>query len=107
SMEPMLRRMLGQDIELLLLSAPGLGRVRADPAQIEQAIVQLAANSRDAMPRGGKLVIESGNVEVDEIGARNLDMRPGAYVMLAVSDTGTGMDPEIRAGLFDPFFTTK
>jgi len=107
SMEPMLRRLLGQNIDLILLNSPGLGRIKADPAQIEQAIVNLATNSRDAMPRGGKLVIESANVEVDETGAKNLAIRPGAYVMLAVSDTGSGMDPETRSRLFEPFFTTK
>jgi two-component system cell cycle sensor histidine kinase/response regulator CckA len=107
SMEPMLRRLLGQNIELILLTSPGLGRVKADPAQIEQAIVNLATNSRDAMPRGGKLVIESANVEVDEAGAKNLAVRPGPYVMLAISDTGAGMDPETRSRLFEPFFTTK
>jgi CheY-like chemotaxis protein len=106
-MEPMLRRLLGQNIDLILLNSPGLGRIKADPAQIEQAIVNLATNSRDAMPRGGKLVIESANVEVDETGAKNLAIRPGAYVMLAVSDTGSGMDPETRSRLFEPFFTTK
>jgi PAS domain S-box-containing protein len=107
SMEPMLRRLLGENIDLILLTTPGLGRVKADPAQIEQAIVNLATNARDAMPNGGKLVIESANVEVDETGSKNLGVRPGPYVMLAVSDTGVGMDPETRSRLFEPFFTTK
>ena len=107
SMEPMLRRLLGENIDLILLTTPGLGRVKADPAQIEQAIVNLATNSRDAMPSGGKLVIESANVEVDEAGSKNLAVRPGPYVMLAISDTGVGMDPETRSRLFEPFFTTK
>jgi PAS domain S-box-containing protein len=108
SMEPMLRRLLGQDIELILLTAAGLGRVKADPAQIEQVIVNLATNSRDAMPDGGKLVIETANAEIAEGPAnKNVGLRPGSYVMLAVSDTGVGMDAETRSRLFEPFFTTK
>ena len=108
NMEPMLRRLLGQNTELILFPASGLGRVKADPAQIEQVIVNLASNSRDAMPEGGKLVLETANVELDEgPGSKNLGLPPGAYVMLAVSDTGVGMDPETRSRLFEPFFTTK
>src|SRR4029079_8888658 len=80
-MEPMLRRLLGQNIELILLTTPGLGRVKADASQVEQVIVNLATNSRDAMPEGGKLVIETANVEVDETGSKNLGLRPGPYVM--------------------------
>ncbi|HYW47590.1 MAG TPA: response regulator [Bryobacteraceae bacterium] len=107
-MDPILRRLLGQNIELIMLPASGLGRVKADPAQIEQVIVNLAANSRDAMPEGGKLVIETSNVELDEGPAsENLGVKPGSYVMLAVSDTGVGMDSETRSRLFEPFFTTK
>ncbi len=108
AMEPMLRRLMGQSTELILLTTPGLGRVKADPAQIEQVIVNLATNSRDAMPDGGKLVVETANVDLEEgPGSKNLGLEPGAYVMLAVSDTGTGMDPETRSRLFEPFFTTK
>ena len=107
-MEPMLRRLLGQNIELILLNGPGLGRVKVDPSQLEQSIVNLATNSRDAMPHGGKLVIETANVDLDDgPGTKNLGLKPGSYVMLAVSDTGVGMDPETRSRLFEPFFTTK
>ena len=119
-MEPMLRRLLGQNIELILLQAPGLGRVKADPAQIEQVMVNLATNSRDAMPHGGKLVIETANVELESAGGKpavpvtgatvRTPPEPsahGSYVMLAVSDTGKGMDAETRSRLFEPFFTTK
>ena len=108
AMEPMLRRLLGENIELILLTASGLGRVNADPAQIEQVIVNLASNSRDAMPQGGKLVLETANVDLEDGPAsKNLGLPPGSYVMLAVSDTGVGMEPETRSRLFEPFFTTK
>ena len=107
NMEPMLRRLLGQNIELLLLTAPGLGRIKADPSQIEQVIVNLAANARDAMPNGGKLVVETANVDVEEQSGERLGMKPGPCVMLAVSDNGIGMDPATRSRLFEPFFTTK
>jgi two-component system, cell cycle sensor histidine kinase and response regulator CckA len=107
NMEPMLRRLLGQNIELILLSSPAVGRIKADPAQIEQVIVNLATNSRDAMPRGGKLIIETANVDVEEVAGQTIGVKPGPYVMLAVSDTGVGMDNETRSRLFEPFFTTK
>jgi two-component system cell cycle sensor histidine kinase/response regulator CckA len=107
SMDPMLRRLLGHNVELILLTTPGIGRVKADPAHLEQIIVNLATNSRDAMPRGGKLVIETANVDVDEPSSQNMGAKPGPYVMLAVSDTGIGMDNETRSRLFEPFFTTK
>ena len=107
NMEPMLRRLLGQNIELILLTTPGVGRVKADPAQLEQVVVNLATNGRDAMPSGGKLVIETANVEVEDAASQNLGVKPGPYVMLAVSDTGIGMDNETRSRLFEPFFTTK
>jgi PAS domain S-box-containing protein len=107
NMEPMLQRLLGQNIELVLLPGPGLGRVKADASQMEQAVVNLATNARDAMPDGGKLVIETANADLDEAGGKPLGMDPGAYVMLAASDTGVGMDAETRSHLFEPFFTTK
>ena len=107
SMQPMLQRLLGETIELLVLTTPGLGRIHADPSQIEQIIVNLANNARDAMPTGGKLVIETANVELEAQNSKHLGMNPGAYVMMAVSDTGMGMDPETRSRLFEPFFTTK
>jgi two-component system, cell cycle sensor histidine kinase and response regulator CckA len=106
-MEPMLRRLLGQNIEFILLEGAGLGRVKADPAQMEQVIVNLATNARDAMPNGGKLVIETANAEIEEATAKNLGVKPGPYIMVAVSDTGVGMDNETRSRLFEPFFTTK
>ncbi len=108
AMEPMLRRLLGQAIDLMLLSPPGAGRVRADPSQLEEAIVNLATNARDAMPQGGKLVIEIANTDLDEGPAsKNLGLQPGPYVMMAISDTGVGMDPATRSRLFEPFFTSK
>ena len=107
NMEPMLRRLLGHNIELLLLTAPGLGRIRADPVQIEQMIVNLATNARDAMPDGGKLVVETANVDLEGKAGERLGMKPGPCVMLAISDNGSGMDPETRSRLFEPFFTTK
>ncbi len=107
NMGPMLRRLLGQNIEFLLLTAPGLGRIMADPSQIEQVIVNLATNARDAMLDGGKLVVETANVDLDGHSAERLGMKAGPCVMLAVSDTGIGMDPATRSRLFEPFFTTK
>jgi two-component system, cell cycle sensor histidine kinase and response regulator CckA len=107
NMEPMLRRLLGRNIELLLLTAPGLGRIRADPVQIEQMILNLTSNARDAMPNGGKLVVETANVDLEGQAGERLGMKPGPCVMLAISDNGSGMDPETRSRLFDPFFTTK
>jgi two-component system cell cycle sensor histidine kinase/response regulator CckA len=105
--EPMLRRLLGPKGELILLPGAGLGHIQADPDQIELILINLATNSRDAMPDGGKLVIESANVELESANGKNLGLNPGSYVMLAVSDTGCGMDAETRSRLFEPFFTTK
>jgi PAS domain S-box-containing protein len=107
-MDRMLRRLIGEHIDLVTVLAPELGRVRADPNQIEQVIVNLAVNARDAMPDGGRLTIETGNVELDESFAQaHLGAVPGAYAMVAVTDTGAGMDATVRAHLFEPFFTTK
>ncbi|HVN04558.1 MAG TPA: response regulator [Bryobacteraceae bacterium] len=107
SMEPMLRRLLGDSVELIALPSPGLGLVQVDGSQMQQAIMNLATNARDAMPNGGKLVIETSNIDMDEAAAKKSGLKPGAYVMLAVSDTGCGMDAETRSRLFEPFFTTK
>jgi DNA-binding response OmpR family regulator len=104
----MLTRVIGEDIDLVMVPATGLGAVRADSGQIEQVIMNLAVNARDAMPAGGKLTIETSNVSLDEEYARfHAPLRPGNYVMLAISDTGAGMDSETQSHIFEPFFTTK
>ncbi len=106
--EKMLRRLIGEDVELRLRPGEGLGNIRADSNHIEQAIVNLAVNARDAMPGGGQIVIETGNVYLDENYSRtHLGVQPGEFVMVAVSDTGHGMDAETRRHIFEPFFTTK
>ncbi len=103
-----LKRLIGEHIELVLRIQPDLGRVRADPSQVEQVIMNLAINARDAMPEGGKLTIETCDVKLDESYSRSHpEVQPGPYVMLAVSDTGAGMDPETQSRIFEPFFTTK
>jgi PAS domain S-box-containing protein len=106
--EGMLRRLIGEDIELVTRTEPALGHVKADPGQIEQIIVNLAVNARDAMPRGGKLIVETENTELDSVFvSQHPGARPGRYVMLAVSDSGVGMSAETQAHIFEPFFTTK
>jgi PAS domain S-box-containing protein len=106
--EKMLHRILGEDIDYLQVLAPNLGPVRADPGQIEQVMVNLVVNARDAMPDGGKLTIETRNVDLDEeYAARHVSVKPGPYVQFTVSDTGCGMDKKTQARIFEPFFTTK
>ena len=107
--EKMLGRLIGEDIELTTVSEPELGRVKTDQGQIEQVILNLAVNARDAMPHGGKLIIETSNVEIDEALAQQspYPIELGSYVCLAVRDTGVGMDASTQARIFEPFFTTK
>jgi CheY-like chemotaxis protein len=104
----MLLRLIGEDIELGMALDPQLGRIKADQGQIQQVIINLVVNARDAMPNGGKLMIKTSNVEVDENYARRNSPRvPGPYTLLEISDTGIGMDTEVQAHMFEPFFTTK
>ncbi len=108
NVEHMLRRLIGEDIELVVTTDPQVGAVEADPGQLEQVLINLAVNARDAMERGGRLTIETADVWLDEDYAEDhLGVTPGPYVMLAVSDTGVGMDEDLQSKIFDPFFTTK
>jgi CheY-like chemotaxis protein len=107
-MERMLGRLLGEDVSLHIRMKGGLPRVKVDPGQIEQVLMNLAINARDAMPEGGDLTVETSRAELDDAYARkHLGARPGPYVMLAVSDTGCGMTEEVKARAFEPFFSTK
>jgi two-component system cell cycle sensor histidine kinase/response regulator CckA len=107
-LEGALRQMIGQAIELVMVPGPELGRVSVDPAQLEQVVLNLVMNACDAMPQGGRLIIETANIEWNEQQARHYaGAHPGSYVLLSVSDTGCGMDATTRSRLFEPFFTTK
>ena len=104
----MLARLIGEDVELVTIAGPRLGKIKVDPGQVEQVIMNLAVNARDAMPRGGKLTIETAEVVLDDAYAnKHVGVKPGPHVMLAVSDTGCGMDKATQSRMFEPFFTTK
>ena len=108
SLDRMLRRVIGEDVELATITVPNLGRIRADPGRIEQVLMNLVVNARDAMEGGGKLTIETANVELGpDYAATHPEVEAGAYVMLSVSDTGGGMDARTMTKIFEPFFTTK
>jgi CheY-like chemotaxis protein len=108
NLDTLLRRLMDERIEMVTHVSENLGRVKADPAQIEQVIMNLVVNARDAMPDGGRLVLETSNVELDsDYAVDHVSVKPGRYVMLAVSDNGVGMDQQTVAHIFEPFFTTK
>ena len=107
AVERMLRRLIGEDIVLTTMLDPALDKVRVDPGQIEQVLMNLAVNARDAMPRGGRLTIETGNIDADATRATQLNCAQGRHVSLSVADTGTGMDHATLVRIFEPFFTTK
>jgi len=107
-MEKMLRRLIGEHVELHAIFEPALGRVKADPGQVEQVILNMTINARDAMPGGGIVTIRTANVSIDQkTSFRNRDLDIGEYVMLSINDTGIGMNEEVKSHLFEPFFTTK
>jgi two-component system cell cycle sensor histidine kinase/response regulator CckA len=107
-LDKLLRRVLGEDIELIYTLSGDLGKVKTDPRQIEQVILNLALNARDAMPSGGKLIIETANVELDKTYAStHIGVTPGHYIRVSVNDTGYGMSPDVKDHIFEPFFTTK
>jgi two-component system cell cycle sensor histidine kinase/response regulator CckA len=106
-MQSMLCRVIGEDIELETRLEPGLGKVKADPGQMEQVIMNLTLNARDALPRGGRILIGTGNVEVSDVNPARVALAPGSYVMLEIYDSGSGIDAETMRHLFEPFFTTK
>ena len=105
--ESMLRRLIGEDIRISVQLDPAIGRIRADPNQIEQVVMNLAVNARDAMPEGGELTLRTYTIEVEPPQARHHDVAPGQYAVLSVTDSGIGMDAETKARIFEPFFTTK
>jgi len=105
--EKLLRRLIGEDIEMMTVTDPTLGMIQADPGQMEQVLLNLAVNARDAMPMGGKLLILTGNVELNASRARQVGVCPGSYILLQVQDTGSGIAPEVLPHIFEPFFTTK
>lgn len=108
NLDRMLRRLIGEDLDLVTVLKPGLWNVQVDPGQVEQVIMNIVVNARDAMPDGGKVTIETGNVALDDRYVRQHPVvKPGDYVLLAISDTGTGMDEETKNRLFEPFYTTK
>src|SRR5947209_15287066 len=107
-MEQLMQRTLGEHVQIEFRAARELWTAKVDPGQLEAAVLNLAVNARDAMPQGGRITIETSNVEIDEaFAANNADVKPGEYIMVAVSDTGTGMAPDVLARAFEPFFTTK
>src|SRR5207247_9354466 len=106
--DKLLRRLVGEDVDLRTVLTPEPGAIRAEPSQLQQVVVNLAVNARDAMPGGGKLTIETQNVDLDEeYAGGHVSAQPGSYVMLAVSDTGSGMDAVTQARIVEPFVTTK